>query len=219
MSSFFNMDNPLFSILNKICDMLFVSIAFIFLCIPIITIGPATTALYYAVVKVVRRERGYVFKEFFRSFKLNFKRAAIVGVVLTIMFVILGFDLIYAYGLTAPDSSKGSLLLGVFIGITFLLVCFSIYVFPVLSRFDITIKQLIKTTSFMSMKHIPSTVLMIISSALVLVIIYFFFPFIFIAPATIALVNSFTIERVFKKYMPESNGPGEETGKDEWYLE
>ena len=78
MSNLFNMDNPLFSILSKICDMLFISIIYIFLCIPIITIGPASTALYYTMVKVVRKERGYIFREFFKSFKLNFKRASIV---------------------------------------------------------------------------------------------------------------------------------------------
>ena len=109
--------------------------------------------------------------------------------------------------------------MGVFIGITFLLVCFTIYVFPVLSRFDTTIKQLIRTTVYMSMRHMGSTILMVIASALVYIAIYFFQPAIFIAPAAITLINSFLIERVFKKYMPESEGPGEETGKDEWYLE
>ena len=219
MSNFFNMDNPIFSVLGKICDMLFLSMAFIFLCLPIITIGPASTALYYTVVKVIRRERGYVFKEFFKSFKLNFKRASIVGIILTIVFVILGFDLLYAYGMTVPDSSSGSVMMGVFIGITFLTISFSIYVFPILSRFDMTIKQLIKAAVFMSMRHLHFTILMIIVNALALIIIYFFFPFIFIAPAVVVLVNSFMMELVFKKYMPESDGPGEETGRDEWYLE
>ena len=83
MGNFFNMDNPLFSILSKVCDMLFISIAFILICIPVITIGPACTALYYVVVKVIRRERGYVFREFFKSFRLNFKRR-IISVLMTI---------------------------------------------------------------------------------------------------------------------------------------
>jgi uncharacterized membrane protein YesL len=160
-----------------------------------------------------------VFREFFKSFRLNFKRGSIVGVVVVIIFVILGFDLLYAYGLTSPDSSQGSLLMGVFIGISFLAVAFSIYVFPILSRFEMTIKQLIKASIFMSMRHILFTVLMILVNAAAFVAIYFFFAFIFIAPATVVLVNSFMMEKIFKKYMPESEGAGEETGKDEWYLE
>lgn len=219
MSGFFNMENPFFQVLSKICDMLFVSIAFIFLCIPVITIGPACTALYYAVVKVIRRERGYIFREFFRSFKLNFKRGAIVGVLLTVILIILSFDILYAWGLTEPDSSKGSLLMGVFIGITFLVVSFSLYVFPILSRFDMTVRQLIKAATYMSMRHVHFTIIMMAVNAVAVLIIFFFFPFIFIAPATTVLINSLMMERIFKKYMPESEGPGEVTGKDEWYLE
>lgn len=219
MGNLFNMDNPLFSMLSKIFDMLFVSIVFIFLCIPVVTIGPASTALYYSVVKVVRRERGYIFREFFRSFRLNFKRAAIMGVILTIVFVILGFDLLYAWGMTGTEGSKGSLLMGVFVGITFLAVSFTIYVFPILSRFDMSMKQLFKAAAFMSMRHILFTIVMIIVHGVALVAIYFFFPFVFLAPAAIVLVNSLLMERIFKRYMPESDGPGEETGKDEWYLE
>jgi len=219
MSGFFNLENPIFQWLGKICDKPFISILYIVLCIPNVTIGPASTALYYAVVKVIRRERGYIFREFFRSFKMNFKRGAIVGVLLVIVYIILGFDLVYAWGLTEPDSNKGSLLLGVFIGISFLVVCFSVYVFPILSRFDMTVKQLFRAATYMSMRHILFTILMIAVNAAAAVIIYFFLPFMFIAPALTVFVNSFMMERVFKKYMPKSEGPGEVTGKDEWYLE
>lgn len=219
MGNLFNIDNPVFSILSKVCDMLIVSIAFIFLCLPVITIGPACTALYYTVVKVIRRERGYIFKEFWRSFKLNFKRSTVLGVILTIAFIVLIFDLLYAWGLTSPDSSKGSLLMGVFIGISFLVLSFSLYVFPILSRFDMTIKQLVKAAAFMSMRHLPSTLVMIAVCALHALVIVYFFPFIFIAPATLVLANSYMLERVFKKYMPEADESGEETSKDKWYLE
>ena len=74
MGNLFNMDNAFFSFISKVCDIMILSTVWILLCIPIITIGPASTALYYAVVKVVRRERGYLLREFFRSFKMNFKR-------------------------------------------------------------------------------------------------------------------------------------------------
>ncbi|NLL73482.1 MAG: YesL family protein [Clostridiales bacterium] len=220
MSKLFNIDNPLFTILSKICDMLFISIVFVLLCIPVVTIGPAYTALYYAVVKVIRRERGYIFREFFKSFKLNFKRSAIVGILFTIIFGILGYDLIFAWGMTADTSStKASLLMGVFLGLTFLALCVFIYVFPILSRFDMTVKQLLKSGIYMSMKHIHFSVLMIIVNIAAVLGVYFYPPFLFIAPAVTVFVNSFMMEIVFKKYMPESSGSGEETGVDEWYLE
>ncbi|HHT88860.1 MAG TPA: YesL family protein [Clostridiales bacterium] len=219
MNNIFNLDNPFFTALGKICDMIVLSLLYLIVCLPIITIGPASTALYYTVVKVIRRGRSYIFREFFKSFKLNFKRGAIVGAILTIIFVVLYFDLIFAYGISSPDNSTGSLMMGLFIGLTFLTVAFSVYVFPVLSRFDMTVKQLARAAAFMSLRHLLFTVLMILVNAASIIIVYIFFPFVFIAPALSVFVNSFMMERIFKKYMPESEGPGEVTGKDEWYLE
>lgn len=219
MSNFFNMDNPFFTALSKICDMLFLSVVFIILCIPVVTIGPASTAMYYATVKVIRRERGYLFREFFKSFRTNFKRGAIVGILVTLAFFILSFDLSYAWGAVTPDSNKGSLLLGVFVAISFLVLSFSIYVFPILSRFDMTVRQLIKAASFMSMRHLPSTLIMLVVTVASVIGIIFIPILVFIIPALSVFINSFLMERVFKKYMPESDGPGEDTGKDEWYLE
>jgi uncharacterized membrane protein YesL len=158
------MDNPFFTTLGKICDLLFLSLIWTLVCIPVVTIGPANTALYYATVKVIRRERGYLMREFFKSFKLNFKRAAIIGVILTVAFVVLGFDLIWAYA-NLGSGTTSSILFGVFVAITFLLVSFSTYAFPVLSRFDMTIKQLSKAAIFMSIRHLPSTVAMVIITA------------------------------------------------------
>ncbi len=221
MSNFFNMDNPFFTTLGKICDLLFISVVWMLLCIPVITIGPANTALYYATVKVIRRERGYLFREFFRSFKLNFKRGAILGVILTIMFIVLGFDIIWAYSNLGNSGSFGSILFGIFIAITFILVCFSTYVFPILSRFDMTVKQLVKAAAYMSMRHLPFTLAMVIVTAAGVVGTLFIPLLIFIAPSLVMLINSFLMERILKKYMPKSEETSEEehTGKDEWYLE
>ena len=219
MGNLFNVDNPFFTTISKICDILFLSVVWLILCIPIITIGPASTAMYYAVVKVIRRERGYLFREFFKSFRMNFKRAAIMGVILTITFAVLFFDISYSWQLMNAKASKGSLLFGVFIALTFLALSFTIYVFPILSRFEMTVKQLFRATVFMSMRHILFTLVMAVVTVASAILI-FLIPFlIFFLPATTVLLNSFLMEKVLKKYMPQSEGSGEETGKDEWYLD
>lgn len=220
MSNLFNMDNPFFSTLSKIFDLLFISIVWIILCIPIITIGPANTALYYAVVKVIRKERGYLTREFFKCFRANFKRAAIVGVILTAMGAILVFDLLYSLQIANDGESKGSILLGVFLAISFIEIGFATYVFPILSRFEMTVKQLFKAAIYMSMRHLLSTLAMVIVTVSFVAAMYLFAPvLIFIVPGITTLINSFLMERIFRKYMPQTDGPGEETGKDEWYLE
>ncbi len=219
MGKFFNIDNGFFSFLSKICDVLFLSLLYILICIPVITIGPASTALYYTTVKVIRRERGYIFREFFKSFRMNFKRAAIVGVVLTLIFIILVVDILAAWASLNGESVSSSILFGVYIAITIIVAGFSTYVFPVLSRFELTVKQLVKTVFFISMRHLPSTVCMLIITAAGIAGCLLIPILIFIVPGTITFLNSFLMERILKKYMPKSENTEEDNAKDEWYLE
>ena len=218
MGRFFNVDNVFFTFLSKVCDIIFLSVVYFFLCLTIVSIGPATTAMYYATVKVIRRERGYLFREFFKSFKLNFKRGAIVGVVLTIMAAILVVDLITAWASLSGQTSS-SIWFGIYVAISVIVAGFSIYVFPVLSRFELTVKQLVKTVFFISMRHLPSTVCMLIITAAGILGCLFVPLLIFAVPATVTFLNSFLMERILKKYMPKSENTEENITKDEWYLE
>ena len=219
MSNLFSMENPIFSFMSKACDVIVLSLVWIVLCIPIVTIGPNNTAMYYAVVKVIRRERGYLLREFFKSFKLNFKKGLIIGVVLTLFYIILGFDLMWAWGSLKNGGTKGSIIMGVFVAIAILVACFSLYVFPILSRFEMTIKQLVRASIFMAIRHLPSTIAMLVFTAAGFLIVYILPVLFFIIPGAIVLLNSLLMERIFKKYMPKSETEEENTSKDEWYLE
>lgn len=233
MSNFFNIDNGFFSFLSKVCDVLFISVLYLIFCIPIITIGPANTALYYAVVKVIRRERGYLFREFFKSFRMNFKRGAIIGVILTVMFIVLAFDLISAWFNATDNATTSSIFLGVYIAITFILICFSIYAFPILSRFDMTVKQVARAAAFMSMRHLPFTIVMAAILVAAIAGVLYMPILMFIVPGTSVFLISLLMERILKKYMPKKEEAEadagvdvdadvdveEGTSKDEWYME
>ena len=69
MGDFFNVDNKFFQGLGKIIDVICLSAFLVFLCIPIVTAGAATTALYYTVNKVIRNNRSYIGREFWHAFK------------------------------------------------------------------------------------------------------------------------------------------------------
>ncbi len=219
MGNLFSMDNPIFSFLGKACDVIILSLLWCVLCIPIVTIGPNNTAMYYAAVKVIRRERGYLFREFFKSFKLNFKKAFIVGLLLTVSYIALGFDLIWAWSNLKNGGTMASVIFGIFVAISFLVVGFSLYVFPILSRFEMTIKQLVKASLFMAMRHLPSTVAMLIITAAGILAVYIIPILFFIIPGSVVIMNSLLMERIFKKYMPKAELEEENSGKDEWYLE
>jgi Predicted integral membrane protein len=220
MSNFFNMDNAFFTFLGKVCDVLFLSLIWIVFCIPIITIGPANTALYYACVKVIRRERGYVFREFFKSFKLNFKRGAIIGVILTAILVVLSLDIFAARAAFNGSSSVNSIMFGIYLALAIFVISIAIYIFPLLSRFDMSVKQLFKASAFMSLRHfIPYTIGILVLLALAVLGVFFIPILIFIIPAGVTVCYSLLMEKVLKKYMPTDENADEDTSKDQWYLE
>jgi uncharacterized membrane protein YesL len=216
MGGLFNPDNIFFSTLGKVIDLIVISIIWFIMCIPIITIGPASTALYYTVVKVIRRERGYLIREFFHSFKENFKMGALASVIILVIGIILFIDRRFAlyYG-----GTLGFALLSVFNAMVGIIILTSLYLFPVLSRFKIGLKQLLKTSVFLALKHLPTTVLLAVILVAILIGIYFVNILFLIAPALYSLLSSFLLERVFKKYMPVKSEDSESSGVDEWYLE
>jgi uncharacterized membrane protein YesL len=210
------MDNGVFSFLGKMWDILVISILWLLLCLPIVTIGPATTALYYTVVKVIRRERGYLFREFFHSFKMNFLNGMVLGIILMVSYYILYIDFNFARAL--EEGSMKSVLLAAFTAFSFIMLCGTVYVFPLLSRFTMGKLQILKTSFLMSVKHLPTTILMLLIVGVFAFIIWVQPIFLFFSSGICLLLCSLPLERVFKKYIPKAED-GEGTKVDEWYLE
>lgn len=215
MGSLFNMDNGIFSVLGKLFDIILLSIIWLICCIPIVTIGPSTTAMYYTVVKVIRRNRGYIAREFFHSFKQNL----LEGIIAWVIMLVLGMLLMFNVELSGQLPGKLNLVMSYCYRVFFvLLICISIYVFPNLSRFDLKILQLFKTSLIMAIKHLPSTIGMLLIVMVSVAITAITIIGIFFMPALCLLGVSLLMERVLKKYIPQAE-EGEETKKDEWYLE
>ena len=185
--------------------------------------GPASTAFYYTVVKVIRRERSYLFKEFFRSFKLNFKQ----GMLIAFIYEILAFVGVVDFLFLTETSGAGAKMNGVMLGAFLVLVIFTIfsvvYIFPVLSRFTVTTKNLIKWAFYMSVRHIGWTILlavMFVGSAVLMYFSFFYMPpLMIILPGVYTILASLPMERIFKRYMPQEEESDEESGIDRWYNE
>ena len=186
-------------------------------------IGPSTTAFYYTVVKVIRRERSYLFKEFFRSFKLNFKQGVFLGIMYEVLVFVGIVDFLYLEELSRNGSKIGGLMLGAFIVLIIFTIFSAIYIFPVLSRFTVTTKNLIKWAFFMSFRHIGWTLLLgilFIGSAVLMYFSFFYLPpLLIILPGVYTILASFPMEHVLKRYMPVEETTDEEAGIDRWYNE
>lgn len=214
MNSFFNMDNPVMRLLTKLFDVMYLSIVWFVFSLPLITIGASTTAMYYVTVKVIRRDRGYVFKEFWKSFKMNFLQATLAWIMVAAGTVLFYFNIKFALSV---KGNAGTLLTIAYAFMGLLVIGCGMYLFPVLSRFSMKFSQLVKTSILLFFKHFVKSVLLALILAGVLAFLYVSQIGIFFVPVCGTLLFSFVMEPTLKLYTPHVGD--EEQKKDEWYLE
>jgi len=214
MRALFNPEGPLFSFGEQLFDIMAVSLLWVICCIPIVTIGSATGALYYVAVKQVRKKSGSLLNNFFGSFRDSLR----TGIPLTCIV------LIYATAMAAviwaqadndsPDMAGGYLSYAAKAMLLPLLLVLP-YLAPVISRFSIGIGALLKLSIVMSLRFFWRTILLlvlIVGSAILL----WFIPYLIVAlPGVCALVCSFLIEPAMRQYMPKHDA----SEPTPWYWE
>ena len=221
MGSFFNMDNPFFRFMGRVADLMILNLIFIVCCIPVVTIGPAITAMYYTTLKMVRNEESYIVKGFFHSFKQNLKQGIFINLILLAVGVFLFLDLRIVVGNFQGFAGKAMYVV-IWLGIVLYAMIF-VYIYPLLSRFYNTIRNTFINAILISIRHLPKTVLLILLTLCPILI--FFIPqtmissllillFILVGFATLAYAKSMILVKILDNYMPP-----EETTPSVWDAE
>ena len=207
------MDNPFWRFMGKIADVIVLNILWMICCIPIITIGPATTAAYYVALRLANDEDGYIIKNFFKSFKENFRQGVIIGVIMTILGVFFAYDFFLYRQLTGGIMKTLSMiLLGIMVMYLFTLT----YVFPILAKFVNSVKRTIINAFYMSIRHIAATIVMLIIAAAVVGLTFLVFPpLIILGFGLIAFLQAYFLRRVFSFYIPIEESEEEDDGEQE----
>ena len=194
----FDLDSPLMQFLNKVADMMWLNILTLICCIPIITVGPALTALHYMALKMARNEECYITRDYFKSFKLNLRQGILIWLIqLVVIVLLIGDFLILNYSAINFGQPMKIILMVVSIVVLFTFT----FVYPVLAKFDNTVLRTIKNAFFIGILQFPKTILMMILSVVPAVlfvtapqIIPVVFLFGFSAPAWVSakLYNKFS---------------------------
>lgn len=204
MKNFFNLDSPFMIFLSNLTDVIILNVLCLICCIPIVTIGPSITAMHYVTLKMVRGEEGYVMKSFFKALKENFKQSCLIWMVFLVITIVFLLD----YRIFKMAGIEENRIFAIVIGSIYLFACLvMMYVFPLLSRFENTLKQTVKNALFMSILHIFKTIIM----AVIYVIPFILLPlhynlilvFLMIGMSGPAYINSYIWKSIFKKYEPE----------------
>lgn len=209
MGDFFNPEKGIWSWLSTAVDIVGLSIAWLLLCLPLVTIGPATAALYHAVVLYVRpREQG-AFKDFFLSFRKNLR----VGVPATLLCLAAGAVLAWGYAIVRQNGREGAgvVMLGLYYTLLFVPAGVLCWLFPLLGRFEYEVGPLFTAALQLALRHLPTTLVVVLLTAETAAFcIPNWWPALFL-PALVMLLVSLFLERIFQKYAPQLR---EEDGED-----
>ena len=152
---FLKTDNPVFSFMGKLGDVVVLNLAWLLCCVPVATIGASTTALFYVARKICLDEDYRVWHDFFHSFRANWKQATGLWLMLLAGLAVAASNL--WIGLHT-DSGLGNLCRGV--GIVLLLVWLMAegFAFPLLARFELSFRHLAEDALLLGLAHFPRTV-------------------------------------------------------------
>lgn len=203
MRQVFNPDNALWRGLAVCVDVVGLSIAWLLLCLPVVTIGPACAALYYTVVKCLRQKEQGTFGVFFRAFRDNFKQGAVV----TLICLPVAAALVFGYVvMQAHWGSPLGAVMFVAYDVALLvpagLVC---WLFPLLGRFRFSLKELFSTALILTFRHLPSTVVVVLLTLEVGVACVQRWALALFLPALCALLTSLFFEKRFLKYLSDED--------------
>ena len=222
MDRLFNVNNPLMRALSKLFDIGWLSLIYVVFCVPLVTICAATTSLYYVSAKVLRKDRGYVWSEFWHSFKLNFKPATLIWLIFAAIYGLLYFNL------TTFNTSNaaGGYLVGAYIALAFIVTCVASYAFCLLSRFNMNVRGILRYALYMSFRHFLHTLCFLAILFVAGFGIYAGFRvqlpiFLLFVPGLGSFLYTFPMEHLLKKYMPKPEKRYTENGEEivEWYEE
>lgn len=200
----FNWDNKFFQALGKLVDCMALSALWLVCSLPIVTFGASTSALYYAIHKSVRGNRGYMTKNFFHAFTKGFKQSTLSWLILLVVQIVLGMDAYITFQ-TLKTGNK----MGVFFYFFLIMIVFSIiwacYLFPYAARFEDGVKATMKNALLMMIIHLPWSLLILVLFAVAAIAVYVFPVLIFLMPALLFLTYDGILERIFRKYMSEED--------------
>lgn len=163
-------ENGFFSFMNRLGDIFFLNLLFILTCLPVITIGPALTALYSISLKMAKGQEGYVIRGYIKAFKDNLRQGLIVGIVLEIIIFVLAYD---AWALLHSSAGYSSIGFLVTIAALVFIVMVIQYVFALIARYENGIKNTVRNAVLLAVSKLPYTLILVLLAVLPAVLVYF----------------------------------------------
>ena len=159
MSNLIDPDRPLMAFITKMAYSAYLNILWLICCLPIVTIGASTTALFYVTLKMAEDRDDGLTGMFFRAFRQNFLPATKLWLVLLGAGVFLAMDGYIVWHIWS-QSIFWTLVAALLIVAAIVYAVVLLYAFPLLARFENTTFGILKTALLVGLRYLVCTLLM-----------------------------------------------------------
>lgn len=156
MEHIFNLNNRFFTTMSKVADIIILNLVFLLTCIPLVTIGASVTALYGVTLKLAEKKEPYIVQEYFRLWKENFRQSTVLWLGMVFVGILLAVNL--------SLKTTGAIYLAMRIGMVIGAVLWTVlilYLFPLLAKFENSIKQTVANAFLIAARHLFTTGIML----------------------------------------------------------
>lgn len=205
----FNPDSRIMIFLSRVADLVILNILWLVCCIPVVTIGASTTAMYHVIRHWQKDSVSSVVRDFFQSFKEDFKQATPVYLILLIPTAAVVMNAMLIFN---PENSAAvpSYLLVIWFISALILLFISSFVYPVMAFFADSIFKTLRNAMVLALANLPRTILISILNLLPVILLFVNLSFflqssifwLLIGGALVAHLNMSILKPVFKKLVP-----------------
>ena len=205
-------DSPIMSFLARVADLVILTVLWLLCCLPVVTAGASTTAMYHVVRHLQEESISSVTRDFFRSFKSDFRQATPVYLLLLIPTAAVVMN---AWILSAQSSDIVPVYVRAIWMVSALMLTFVVsFVYPVMAYFDDTVWKTLRTAAVLAVAKLPRTVLISAINLLPIIMLFVSLPFflrssifwLLIGGSLTAYLNMLILRPVFKKIIDERPG-------------
>lgn len=208
---FLSYDSPFSQLLLKLCYSCYLNLIWFICCIPIVTIGASTTALYYTSLKIVRDEDHSLGRMFFHSFRENFRQSTVLWLILLAVGLFLAGDGYIVYRLRAASTGvpavMWTLILALVIAAAVVYTIVLLFVFPLVASVSNTNWAMLKNSFFIGTHYLFCTILVFaVHFAMFFAVVSIFTPLFIFGEGLCALVSAYLMSNVLRacSYDPDA---------------
>ncbi|WHZ02159.1 YesL family protein [Neobacillus sp. YX16] len=185
----------LFKVLEFVTAFFQLNILWLLFCLPVITIFPASVAMFCVIRQWILHKDYSVFRSFFQYFKENFKQSFILGIIWIVFAGVFYLDFMLMKNL----GTFQYILLPVLSLIGIVILFITIFIFSTIANYNVNWLTAIKNSLFFSVRYFFVTLSVIVLFVLMVLILYTWsvtFLFIF---CVFAYCNYYLCHLVFNK--------------------